>query len=160
MKSGFLLIFCLLLGALLCILTLGLLSQQQLGRGSARRLGDFMQARCLAEAGLDNARMKLDKDLRFPPRLAPECPVFSFSQACYDLDQRVVGYYKVEIDYRLLAEPYYLLKVRSEGWLGEASQPRASCRLRAELDASPMDRTNPIQPNPNLYETLNCVEEP
>ncbi|MFN8612947.1 MAG: hypothetical protein U0931_35740 [Vulcanimicrobiota bacterium] len=157
---GFLLIFCLMLGVLLCLLTMALLSQQLLGRGSAKKLQDLVQARCLAEAGLENVRMKLDKDLRFPPHLAPECPVFSYSQACYDVDDQVIGFYKVEIDYRLTAPPYGLLKIRSEGLLGEAFQPRARCCLRAELDASPWDRSNASNPNPDLYKTLNCVEEP
>lgn len=158
--SGFALILCLLLAALLIVVVLGMLGSRGPGQEAAASARLHLQACALAQSGLEDTRVKLGKDLKFPPPPSPGQPVYSYSEAVYDVDDTLVGYYYVKIDQELNQAPYYVHRITCLGSLGEPATPLAQVTLREEVDTCPYDRTNPAQPNPRRFQVLVREELP
>lgn len=114
------------------------------------------QARGLAEAGLEDARSKLEKDPRFPPPAEEGQKLFSYVETLTDIGGvGTVGSFEVSVEMSLADKPYYVAIVRSEGRL----QSGESHVLRAEIDLCPFDRLDPDEPNPDAYRVVNILEE-
>lgn len=131
-RRGVLLIVAMLVLSLLLILGMGLMSSQQARYRAAVHSVDSAQALCLAEAGLEDVRVKLEKDRAFPPEAADDQSSFSYSETMSGAGQELGSYY-VEIDWSYDVAPYYLLKITTIGCVGPRENPRAQRVLRAEL---------------------------
>lgn len=136
-NRGLALMLVLFLTAFLLVLALGLLQRRSAQYKSANSQVQALQAYELAQAGLESARVRLDKDLSFPPRGEHQLQ-FQSTEPVYDVDNAtVVGYYQLEIDSRWAQEPYYLLKVTSTGCWPHPDRPEARRKLRVQLDLNP-----------------------
>ncbi len=136
-QRGLALMLVLFLTAFLLILALGLLQRRAAQYRSANSQAESLKAYELAQAGLESARVRLDKDPSFPPR-GEHQQTFSCTEPVYDVDNvSVVGYYQLEIDSRWAKEPYYVLKVTSTGCFPHPDRPEARRKLHGELDLNP-----------------------
>ncbi len=160
MKRGFTIILCLLLSLLLLVIVLGMLGARGPMQEAAAGARQHTQARALAEAGMEDVRVKLGKDLKFPPVPTPDQPVFSYAETVYDIDDSVVGSFQVKIDQSLDQAPYFVLQVTSTGLLGSGHSPVAQVRLARRLDSSPFLRADPTQINPLRFQVLSQEELP
>jgi type II secretory pathway component PulK len=66
------LILCLMLSALFLVMVLGMLGSRGPQQEAAAALRQYHQASALAQAGLQDFRVKLAKDLKFPPPPLPQ----------------------------------------------------------------------------------------
>lgn len=99
-KRGFVLIFSLLLLLLLALGGMILLGQRAAQYRAAALASKTAVARALAQAGLEDARVKLEKDLNFPPPGDQDQTVFTYDEPVTDFDGSVVGFYFVTVDSR------------------------------------------------------------
>lgn len=104
----------LLLMVLLLVLGGGLLSRQVGHRKAAAAESAALRAQGLAEAGLEDFRLKWERDPNFPPP-GDDLDHFAYSQALG------AGRYEVEVDLRFRLAPSQILRVTSRGVVGEAS---------------------------------------
>ncbi|MFN8613721.1 MAG: hypothetical protein U0931_39670 [Vulcanimicrobiota bacterium] len=153
-RRGVMVVVALLVLSLLLILGMGVLSSQQARYRAATRSSDSAQALCLAEAGLEDVRCKLEKDRQFPPRAADDQSSFSYSETLKNGTVELGSYY-VEIDWRYDVAPYNILKITVIGCVGPRENPRAQRTLLAELRHIPNITTSstapanpPAPPNP------------
>lgn len=149
---GFSLIVVLLLLAILLVLGIGFLGRG-LGRyRTAQETAGASQARALAMAGIEQTRVKLDKDFDYPPQSAIDQQVFSYSEEVRDVDGNVVGSYLVTLDWRYAEEPFLLLIVRSQGRVGPPDAPPEYRRtLVAEIDLAETSST--------FFDIINLIDE-
>lgn len=97
-------------------------------------MAQALRAEGLAEAGLEDARVKLDRDLTFPPPGAVDQLVFTYEEPVMSLDGSTqVGNYRVTIDKRWAEPPFRLVRITSVGTVGDESTPVARRELTAEL---------------------------
>lgn len=148
------------MGLMLILLAMGMLGSRGSLYRAARDSARAGQARALARAGLEDARVKLAYDLDFPPPAADDQRVYEYLETMHDPDSgRIVGSFLVRVDTRFRVEPYHLVQVRSVGLVGDRLDPEARATVAATLDLSPQDRTNPSLPNPDLFEVLRWQED-
>lgn len=159
-QRAFMLITCLMLAVVMLVVVLGMMGSRGPHQEATASLRHHLQALSLAEAGLENARAKLAKDVKFPPVPSPEQPYFSCSEAVYDIDNTVVGVFQVHIDQELEQAPYFVYRITSVGTLGDLARPLAQTRLYEEVDNCPFDRLDPAVPNPRRYQVLLREELP
>ena len=160
-QGGFVLVLTLFLALILLSLGMGLLSQRIGQKQASYSSAVAAQALELAESGLEDARVKLTKDLRFPPSRSyntdfglpgdqfplGEPPIFSYSEYLYDVDNAAVpvGRYTVSLDLSHNAPPYNVIQVSSQGDVFSVAPPQdpnatdglvtlAQRRITAELD--------------------------
>lgn len=149
----------LLLCVLLLVLGVGFLGKRaaQSQAGAAESLA--AKARALAEAGIEDARVKLDKDLFFPPPGDVDQTQFSYQEALYDASgANLAGYYDVVIDLSQRhapdpPDPYYpsIILVTSTGLVGDNPKaPLAAVTLRMEIDVDEGDPGPPIVELPTV----------
>lgn len=133
-RHGSTLVLVLLLMLLLLVLGMAFMTQQSRLYGAANQAQLAAMARGLAEAGLEDARGKLEKDLLFPPPADPDQQVFTYSEPVTDIGGvTVVGTYSVTIDLRH-RQQNELIAITS---VGSAGQERPIQRvIYAELDIS------------------------
>ena len=134
-RRAFLLLSSLFLTLILVLLSLAFLESQALRyRGSTEGIARA-QARALATAGIEDARAKLSRDLRFPPTFSLESqPVFSYSEDVLDLDGEPVGSYEVLVDHTCARPPVEIVLLRSVGAVGPRARPSAQHVVTVELD--------------------------
>lgn len=116
----------LLLMTFLLVLGGAMLSHQVGYRRAAVRDRQQLQARLLAEAGLEDMRLKWQLDPSFPPGGA-DVERYSYSEQLGE-----DGRFEVEIDLRFQGPPTRLLRVASRGVTNEG----ASLTLVGEWDAA------------------------
>ena len=92
----------------------------------------------LAEAGLEDAVVKLRRDWDFPPRSADDQLVFSYEDTLSNSAGNIIGTYQVQIDRTAMVSDHKVLVVRSKGRLGPSAEPLAERTLEIEFD---MDQT-------------------
>ena len=139
-KSGFMLILCLLILSLLLVSGMGLMSVQKFRH---RALGNdvlALQALQLAQAGLENARIKMERDQFFPPHSAGDQLTFTFSEDIVSGGVRV-GSYFLTVDKVHAGAPYYTILLTSTGSVGPRDAPLAQRTLHAEMDKNPANST-------------------
>ena len=156
-RRGFMLVAVLLFSLILFALGLGLLG----GRVSQYRGSYFQQraagALALARSGLEDARLKLSKDLQFPIGRNPEQTVFSYSEDVTNIAGNFVGSYTVNIDRTWALPPYEVLVITSIGNVGPPGQEGSRRRLRAELDLAELVRGT-TNPNPDYYRLIHLED--
>lgn len=133
---GSVLVFVLLLTTLFFLLGVAMVSQSQGAMKTTQATARAAEARALAWAGLADARGKLARILYYPPPGGDAQDVFAYTEEVRAVDSTtVVGSYNVIVDVRTAKDPYYLLRIRSEGVLGERTRPAARSIVQAEIDA-------------------------
>jgi hypothetical protein len=158
---GAILIFALMLCTLLLVIGMGFVAQRSLEYGSVSQLQDKAQARQLAMAGMEDARIKLEKDPFFPQVGGFGQSTFTYSEQLLDpSDASVVGVYKVTVDVSLKEEPFRIIRIVAVGDAGpDSADPLATYSIYAELDVASLDRDNPGTPNPKLYRYIDWREQ-
>lgn len=163
-RRGFLLIAALLITIILLVSGLGVMSAQASRYAASARIAEGMQAKNAALSGLEDVRVKLAKDVKFPPRAAnrrgvnedddddeatpagPRQSKFAYSETLFDdpaePDSQVS--YSVVVDYALEREvqapnrwqPFRwgLYKVTVSGYVGPRDTPIAQAMLYAEYN--------------------------
>lgn len=160
MRRGFLLIASLLLCLVLLALGMGLLGSRSRQYDASRAAGKAAQARALAEAGLEDTRVKLMKDFDFPPLGADDQALFGYRETVADIGgAEVLGGYVVTVDTTHKAPPYYVLVISSLGYVGSPENPEAMRKLSAEVDICEVNRKTGTAPNPNLLQVINFRDE-
>ncbi len=149
-RRGFLLVVSLLFVIMLLLLGMGFLGSQAARHRASKRSAEMAQARALALAGLEDARAKLENDLRFPPPPSgPSQNEFSYSEKL-PLPDGTDGTYSVLIDRSYEGAPWEVLEVTSTGSIGPPETPTAQYSFKAELDVATFVRGT-ANPNPELF---------
>lgn len=146
--------------SLLLIMGMAMLASQALRYRGAVAAREGALALSLAEAGMEDARVKLQKDPDFPPPGAPEQKTFSYAEELLSPDGRPVGRYVVMLDALYAPPPHQVLRVRATGTVGERGQRGASRTIYGELDLARKLREDATQPNPRCHEWINWVVAP
>jgi hypothetical protein len=165
-SRGAILIFALLLSTLLLILGAGFIAQRGLEYGSVSELQDRAQARELAMAGMEDARVKLEKDPFFPPVGGFGQSTFTYSEDIMDPDDaaRMIGIFTVSVDLSRKEEPYRIVRIQAIGQVVDRrapdSPPRSTYRIYAEVDVASFERGGaPNVPNPRLFQYIDWKEQ-
>lgn len=146
-----LLMLVVLLSMLLLVMGMYLLDLKVIQYRMAFLEGDYAIARGVAEAGMEDARAKLNRDVFFPPSIGGR-QTFTYQDKLTDPDSGdEIGAYVVTIDVSKARSPDFLVGVDSLGLVGDPEQPKARRELKAQLDISTKDRNSPNQPNPDYY---------
>ena len=155
-ERGSMLIISLLLSLILLLMGICFLTVKTLQYQGGALTGRFAAASALAETGMEDARIKLEKDPEFPPPGDEDQAIFSYSEEFYDIDEVTrAGTYTVTIDSTYKDSPYKILKITSYAIVGTIDDPLAMRRITSELDISPTMRDNPAVPNPNYFKYIN-----
>ena len=144
-RRGSLLIMVLLLLGILFALGLGYLSSRVARYRASASSRAAVQAEALAYAGLEDARVKLNRDHSFPPAGAEEQPSFTYTEELTDFDGQPAGYYLVSVDVLYGGSPYYLVRVTSTGAVGPRDRPLARRTFEAEWNRSDRSGPPPVQ---------------
>ncbi len=153
-KKGMVLALVLVLSVIVMVLGMAFIGSRAVMYQNSARLGEAAQARALAEAGLEDCRIKLDKDPGFPPPGREEQTKFSYSEDVTDSSGELVGYYEVTVDSSHAVGPYYVVRIDSVGRAGTRAEPVAQHTIEAELDVAVEDRASPGSPNPRHFRFL------
>lgn len=169
-RRAFMVMLVMLLSLLLFVMGMGFLGKRSAQYSGAISRMKAAQARALAQAGLEDARVKLEKDLFFPPPGDRDQTLFSYTEEVKDDAGAIVGYYTVTLDsrYRHAPDPPdesypSVILVEAIGSLGADSQrPDAVVHLKMEVDLDDGKRNvagrDPIPPSQPLRVT-NYSEE-
>lgn len=145
--SGFMLVAALLITGLFLATGLGIMSAQASRYEASAKLADTLQAKNAALAGLDDVRVKLSKDVRFPPRKAKGRGQqrFAYSETLAEADpatgQPELSYavtvdygYEEEVQIRTRPLPFRwgLYRLTVSGYVGPRAEPIAQSMLYAE----------------------------
>lgn len=140
-RRGFLLVLCLLTATLVLLLGLGFLNGAAPRYSAAFQTRMAAQARNLAMAGMEDARVKLQKDPLFPPPTARDDRgqrLYTYAESLTDAGGNAVGSYVVTVDSSFSQPPCSVLVVKSRGLAGQnPASPAASYVLQAEFDVRP-----------------------
>lgn len=117
-------------------------------------------------AGMEDARVKLEKDPFFPPVGGFGQNTFTYSEDVMDPEDasRMVGIFSVTVDLSRKEEPYRMVRVQSIGQVVERrapdAPPRAAYRIYAEIDVASFERGGaPNVPNPRLFQYIEWKEQ-
>jgi Tfp pilus assembly protein PilX len=139
-QSGFLVVTALMILIVLVLLGMGFLGSQANRYRSVISAAQAAQARQLAMAGLEDARIKMQNDLDFPPPPAgPDQTSFSYCEnmTLGPVGQQLQGNYQVIINTAYATDPYWVFEVQSVGSLGDPLAPSAQYVLTGEIDVDP-----------------------
>jgi len=154
-RSGFLLVAALLISIILLTMGMALLGTRVTQYKSALLVAPAAQARAIAEAGMEDAKIKLEKDLLFPPPGADEQTSFTYAEPFTDVDgTSVLGSYTVTVDIAKKNGPFFIYRLTSTSVVGSAEKPTAMRTITAELDVSPRVRGGSMT-NPGYYKLIN-----
>lgn len=154
------LIVSLFLMIVVVIMGMAFLSTRGLRYQEATRNVAYRRALALARAGLEDARVKLEKDPAFPPQGGLEQTLFTYQEELTALANGPrVGLYTVTVDTTWRKEPYGVILLTSRGQSGDREWPEAGAVVRAEVDVWPVNRLSGAAPNPNLYKVIRWSEE-
>lgn len=157
-RRAFLLPLALMLATLFGVIGGAFMQAQATLYGGGSKLTRTMQARQLAEIGIEDARCKLLRDLDFPPPGTRDQRAFSYIESYQDpFTATNLGTYTVTVDTTYREAPYFLVVVRSVGFVQSGGET-AMKTLVAELDVSPQDRNNPGDDNPHYLQLLRWRE--
>ena len=131
-------------------------------RSSARQVL-AAQSLALAEAGMEDARLKLQQDLFFPPPTSDEQPRFhyveEFSEPVASGASGLAGSFEVTVDVTWAQPPQQIVKVISVGVVGPRDRPLSVRRVSAEYDLALQDRSDASRPNPTCGRYLHWLDE-
>ena len=146
-RRAFVLVTALLLSVILLVSGLGVMSAQASRYAASALIADSLQAKNAALSGMEDVRVKLAKDVKFPPRKSKVRgqTKFAYSENLDDDDVRPVSY-AVIVDFEYEREaivegqfaPYRwgVYRITVNGYVGPRNEPIALCQLYAEYDIS------------------------
>lgn len=156
-KRGFILVMSLMLCLLLFVVGIAYLGLKASQYRSASEAQLALQAKALAESGLEDFRVKLDRDSEFPPQTADN-GLYSYREQL-TIGGVVRGSYNVSVDSNYAVTPFLILVVTCTGEVGASAQTGISRRsLRAEIDIAPFLRSDGTTPNPNFRHIINVQD--
>lgn len=163
-RKGFMLILAFFIVLLITGFGLAFLNTGALSYQGAVTSQLSQQALFLAYSGLEDARVKLERDYDFPPTTDPEVKVYSYSESVLASDGQSMGSYEVKVDLTYANAPYQVILVSSTGRVSAGtSNPLGEIKrsVKAEFDIRPLDRRGAYSSNknPNLYRIINLTEE-
>lgn len=132
-RRGMLMIVALLVLGVALVAGIGLMSSQVANYRGVNAVEEQAQALALAQAGLEDARVKLEKDLDFPPAGDPAQKLFTYSEDLVVGGKRL-GSYRVSIDTSFVSTDYDMIRITSTGLVGPSEDPRAQRTLKVDLD--------------------------
>jgi hypothetical protein len=135
---------------LLLVIGIGFLGQREGQYRAAQQQIYYIQAKALADAGLQDALGKLSKDIDFPPVRSNDQSVFGYQEIMRDTGGDRVGSFRVSVDVKYREPRYRVLRIRSLGILGAEDDPRARVERLVEIDMATTVRGSDA-PNPNLF---------
>ena len=135
-RRGFLALVSLLILIFLLLLGMGLMSAQSARYRGLNRAQEAAQAFQLAQAGLEDIRLKLEVDPAFPPNPGDDQPLFNFAEDV-TVGSETIGSYEVLLDRDYETPPYQLIRITSTGTVGPKERPVAQRVLKAELQRVP-----------------------
>lgn len=153
-QRGFLLIASLMITVIFLVTGLGVMSAQASRYQASAKVAEGMQARNAALSGLEDVRVKLAKDVQFPPRKSKirGQTKFAYGETLYDgggdISTQVT--YSVVVDFELERQcqlnnpdpdlvqwlPYRwgVYRITVSGYVGPRDKPIAQSLLYAEYD--------------------------
>ena len=146
-RRAFVLITALLLSVILLVSGLGVMSAQASRYAASALIADSLQAKNAALSGMEDVRVKLAKDVKFPPRKSKDRgqTKFAYSENLDNDAERPVSY-SVIVDFEYEREaiaqgrfaPYRwgVYRITVNGYVGPRNEPIALCQLYAEYDIS------------------------
>ena len=149
-SRGAAIIVVLMLISLLLVIGSGMLMEQRSRYRASVSEAKLSQAYALALAGLEDFRIKLERDTGFPPVADAAHNTFTYQETVQD-GGVVVGAYQVRCDLRLRSTPWSILRVSSTGLVGNPAHPDCAHRLAGEFDLIPFLRSDSSQENPRAY---------
>lgn len=133
LRRGFLLVSALLITLILLTLGLTFLGKRSVQYRRVAAAEASAQARALAESGLEDALLKLRRDLEFPP-VRQDQSSFTYTEEV-NFDSQRLGGYQVTIDASFRQHPFRILTIRATGMAGpDPNQPTAKRTIEAEFD--------------------------
>ena len=132
-RKGMLIVVALLVLGVALVAGMGLMTSQVSNYRGVKAVEDAAQALCLAQAGLEDARLKLERDLDFPPKGDPGQTLFTYSEDVLLAGKRI-GAYRVSIDTALQSSDYDMIRIISTGLVGPGEDPSAQRTLKVDLD--------------------------
>jgi hypothetical protein len=153
-RRGFLLIAALLMSIIFLVTGLGVLSAQASRYAASARIAEGMQAKNAALSGLEDVRVKLAKDVHFPPRKSKSRgqTKFAYSETLFEdaADPTRQVTYSVVVDFGLerqcqvpnedpdlvqwLPFRWGLYRITVSGYVGPRAEPIAQSMFYAEYD--------------------------
>lgn len=133
------------------VLVIGLLTKQPLRNLGAMQTLYQIQARQVAVAGIEEARLRLAGDIN----QSISNTTLSF-EVCEAGTTTPLGSYLVVLDASWAVAPFRVLRVESEGFFGPSVKPLARYVIRATLDARPL--LSPGNRNPKYLHVLRWQE--
>ena len=151
--------------SLVLVIVLGYLGARSLEYSATTKMQQTLVAQGLAEAGMEDSRVKLEKDMFFPPLGGYGQDTFTYSEDLTDPESGVmVGSYTVTLDCSKRESPYSIVRIQSIGSSGLRTDPKARYRIYAELDVSSYERATNLAPNSHLFRYIlwreGDVEQP
>ena len=140
-RRGFLLLMSLLLMAIIAVLGVGFATSRQRRYSAAARAVALAQAKALAQAGMEDARLKIERDVAFPPQVSLDQTSYSYVENV-TAGTTTLGHYVVTVNTAFAVPPCYTLRVQSEGMVGDSNKPSATFTIAAEFDISPANAYN------------------
>lgn len=151
---AFFLILALFVVTFISVLALAFLTGGPLNYRTSLTIKLEQQARWLAHSGIEDARIKLQKDPNFPPPMGPEGIFYSYAEQVTNLGGgATIGSYEVIVDQSRATTPYFLIVLHSTGRI-VVQGDEIKRTVRAELDVNP----DPSH-GPNYYHIVNWSEE-
>lgn len=159
MRKGSILVAILMLSLILFILGMSFCAIKGLQyRKSSLRLNSSL-AGAIARAGMEDARIKFEKDQDFPPPGDDDQKVFAYTEYFYDNDGKMLlGCYSITVDSTMAEPPYQIIRITSIGFAGPPGEPSAKKKIEVELDIAPKLRNSPTTNNPNYFKFINWTE--
>lgn len=144
------------------VLGMGFLSKKAAQLRATKQSLNAYKAKALAWAGLEDIRVKLNKDPTFPPGLGRQQNYFAYTERMHNSAGEEIGTYSVEVDLRYENHPYRVLVVTSTGRVGTGAIS-ARRTIRAEFDIAPDlvagvrddDQDPSTYTNPNYWRFYN-----
>ena len=160
-RKAFILILSLFIVTFISVLALAFLGAGPLNYRTAMTVTREQQVHWLAVSGIEDARIKIQRDSDFPPPMGEEGLYFSYSEQVTELGTTTpLGSYEVTVDKSHSKAPYFLVIISSTGRLDRQGEEMKNT-IRAEIDISPTDRRSghEDEDNPNFYKIVNWSEE-
>ena len=153
-QGGFLLVASLMVTVVFLVTGLGIMGAQASRYAASARVAEGVQAKNAALSGLEDVRVKLAKDVQFPPRKskARDQTKFAYSETLYEVtgEPETKITYSVVVDFALERQcqvinpdpsltqwlPYRwgIYRITVSGYVGPRDQPLAQSMLYAEYD--------------------------
>jgi len=136
-RRGFLLAMVLMLSMILLVFGLAFLGSRGRQYQSVIQASQEAQAQQLAHAGVEDARVKFDRDIQFPPSLAVGQNSFSYCENLTTAGGAYLGQYRVVVDMTYSRPPFSVACINSTGSVGPVNAPEALRTYLCYLDLTP-----------------------